>query len=126
LSVGIEEMDDEHKKLISLMNELSSKCETVAPKSEIGNSLEGLVSFARKHFAAEEALMTSIHYPDLEKHRRAHADLMNRLETEEKKFRFSEKAVLDDGFFSFLQFWIRTHIQGNDSKYGFFSNNRPD
>jgi hemerythrin-like metal-binding protein len=121
LSVGVDEMDGEHKLLITIMNNLQLKCDNGRPKTEIEAVLEELIQFTKKHFQDEESFMSSIQYPELEKHRRAHVVFFSRLETEQRKFKDSEQLTPGDGFFAFLQFWLKAHIQGNDSKYGFFS-----
>lgn len=113
LKVGA--MDDEHKKLIALMNSLHKKYESKAPFFEQLAAFKELANFTVKHFADVEAFMAAIKFPSLEIHKIIHKQLL------EKIFHFSaeiekSKSISPD-IFGFLKTWLTAHILGVDTQY---------
>lgn len=123
LQIGVEEMDQEHRVLIDHMNQVYLLNHSGARKSEILDSLRNLIEYSRTHFSDEENYMASIHFPDLKLHRQAHEALLQRLESDYRQFE-SGGVVLSEGFFSFLGFWLKTHIHAVDTKYGHFAKHK--
>jgi len=57
LVTGIDEVDDQHRHLVKLINEIGSLCAVAADSSQIKPVLNELVGYAQHHFATEEQLM---------------------------------------------------------------------
>ncbi len=114
-------MDDEHKELIARMNNVYLLNENEAPKVQIQEALNALFEYTKKHFADEEAYMEGLHFPEIAQHKRAHVDVLARLKDDIAKFDGGASQKLSSSFFGFLQFWLKTHIQGIDFKYGYFA-----
>ena len=74
LAIGIDEIDRHHQELIGIRNKLVDCCKLDnAPHSETFHDiLADLFEYSRTHFSAEEALMHSIDYPDLDSHKNEH------------------------------------------------------
>lgn len=119
LEIGVREMDDEHKVLIDHMNRVYEANAAGHNKVEILESLRALLDYSKSHFADEEKYMDSIQYPELKVHKQAHEALIRRLEDDYRIFENGGK-LLTEGFFSFLGFWLKTHIHAVDTKYGQF------
>lgn len=116
LSVGVEEMDLEHQKLISLMDSLYQLDSQNADFAKIVECFLALKEFTEKHFRDEEAFMKSIDYPDFSTHQLIHQTLLRQIEELEKEAVSEQK--LPNRTFAFLNMWLKAHIKGIDMKYG--------
>ncbi len=54
MSVGIAVIDQEHKKLVDLLNELYDGIQANHAKEKLGTVLDGLIAYAASHFKREE------------------------------------------------------------------------
>lgn len=72
LSVGIQEIDEQHKVLVGLLNELHTAISGHKGSAECRVILDRLAEYARAHFAVEESLMRVLGYPDYENHNGPH------------------------------------------------------
>lgn len=115
LDVKVEAMNNEHKELIRLMNELYDKVEAKANKEILTKSLVALKEYTIKHFDDEEKYMESINFTDLKTHKAVHKNLLDKIADFEGKF--LETGNIGQDFFDFLSFWLRSHIKGIDTKY---------
>jgi len=111
----VPKMDDEHQAIIACMNKLHVLYEAKASVRELSKAVNELTDVTVKHFADEEAYMATIGYPDLNKHKMMHKSLLGKVI--ENKTRFEATGKLQDEFFSFLKFWLKSHICGIDTKY---------
>lgn len=119
LDVNVQTMNDQHKKLIDLMNELYEKNEAGRDKQELVESANALIAYTRQHFADEEQYMESIDYSGLESHKKLHENLLHELESRVEEFSQGHETVLGEEFSTFLKTWLSTHIRGIDTKYGY-------
>lgn len=115
--IGVNEMNGEHKEIMNLMNRLYELNEKRASKMDLTGAIKNLVDYTLKHFKDEEAFLASIKYPDLEKHKMIHQNLLTNLRLHQEKFEKGSGLVESD-FFAFLKLWLSAHIQGIDMKYG--------
>ena len=118
-SLHIGPMDDEHQLIIASMNKLHELSDAKAGKGPLGRTLQELLNITVKHFADEEAFMAQIGFPDLGKHKLIHKSLLEKMHQHKQQFEASGQ--LTDEFFSFLTFWLKSHICGIDMKYSEFS-----
>ncbi len=116
LDVSVPAMNDQHKILIGFMNELYELHQKGADKAQLAGALKKLGDWAVKHFADEEAYMASVNFPDLDKHKLIHKDLVSKFVAHVQSFEKSGK--VEPGLFGFLTFWLTAHIEGLDKKYG--------
>jgi len=85
ISVGIEDIDNDHKVLLGRINFLIKSIMDGRANDSILEIMNFLGSYSEEHFKREEDLMEAIDHPDLEMHREAHAE-----------FRKNLLAVIDD------------------------------
>ncbi len=71
-SVGISIIDNEHKKLIGIMNKAIVLEQNSSNPKEITEVLNEMNKYAQTHFATEETYMVKFNYPDYEQHRKEH------------------------------------------------------
>src|SRR5690554_2240620 len=86
LSVGIKELDDQHKTLFKQINQLIDACHLNKGPEVIGQVLDFLDDYARGHFQTEEAYMRRYEYPGLEGHRQQHQEFMENLAQVRRRF----------------------------------------
>ncbi|KOR27636.1 hemerythrin, partial [Achromatium sp. WMS1] len=75
ISVGVEEIDEQHKVLLNLINELNDAMQARRSHDVITSIINKLSEYTRIHFAVEESLMRILNYPDYESHKAQHEEL---------------------------------------------------
>jgi hemerythrin-like metal-binding protein len=116
LDVGVPAMNNDHKRLIELMNRLHEQHGRSEPAAALRRTLEELAALTKAHFTREESYMESIHFPKLAIHRSLHAKLLGSLDGFHAEF--VKTGTLGKEFFEFLRFWLNAHIRGVDMQYG--------
>ena len=116
-SVGVKILDDQHKGLIALLNEMHAAMMQGQAQRAAGPLLKKLLDYTRVHFAAEERLMSQSRYAGLAEHRARHQDLSSRVAE------FVARKQKDDPamylpMLNFLRDWLTTHIQKEDKAFG--------
>ncbi len=74
-TIGIESIDDDHKKILELMRDIM---ESITARDYVlsAERLEELLSHAMSHFSLEEDYLRKHGYPDLEEHIEYHEKLL--------------------------------------------------
>ena len=78
-SVGIDSMDDEHREMINLINEIYEKLESELDTDQIEQCLGDIFSTISMHFALEERLMQKSNYAEYQAHKDDHEDLLDQI-----------------------------------------------
>lgn len=115
-SVGNTQIDQEHKKLVDLINKLHQAMKEGKAKSQIGTILTELVHYTMTHFDNEEALMLKAGYPDMVTHKKLHLELKTQVQELLKKHN-SGSITLGIETANFLKDWLQKHILEADKKY---------
>jgi len=116
LSVGIKSIDDQHKKLIELINQFYENIKTASNKELISDLISGMKNYTIFHFKTEEKLLSQSYYPHFEAHKIEHERFLEKVNTLEERFR-AGKLIISFEITDFLKKWIRNHIMETDSKY---------
>jgi len=122
-SVKVKQMDDQHKKLIDIINHLHDAMKAGKGKEAVNKVMTDLVAYTKTHFATEESLMKLHAYPGYDDQKKAHSALVTQVADIHKKFE-AGNAPLSQDVMSFLKDWLVKHIQGTDKKYGPFLNEK--
>ena len=120
-SVQVRQFDDQHKKLIEMVNDLHDSMKVGKGKEALGKILKSLIQYTAMHFSSEERLMKQHNYPDYEQHKKEHNQLVMKVQDVQKKY-LEGSTILSQEVMNFLKEWLRNHIQGEDKKYGIFFN----
>jgi len=86
MSVGIPEIDADHKRFISLVDELNISITERMKASEIKKRLQHVIRDANRHFEQEEKLFQERQYPNAEGHLRSHNNIRNMLNKVQDSF----------------------------------------
>jgi hemerythrin len=115
-SVKIAVIDDQHKRLIGLINSLHDALSDDAKKITAKKIFADLVSFTVTHFTTEESLMKNNGYADYADHKAEHDRLLAQLRNHQNAFE-AGTAALNSSLMAFLKGWLAIHILGRDQKY---------
>jgi hemerythrin-like metal-binding protein len=117
MSVGVKVLDDDHKKLVTLINDLHEGLKAGHGKETLGKILDGLVNYTKSHFEREERLFAKTGYPDSHAHKKQHDDLTHQVLSVQAQYKGGAAATLTMDVMDFLKTWLTNHIQGSDQKY---------
>ena len=89
-SVGVAEIDEQHQELIELINRLHEAIEqgsagnaassAINELDTMSSVLDELVDYSCYHFSTEEKYMLEYTYPEYDRHKRLHAQFVDRVE----------------------------------------------
>lgn len=116
LSVGIEEIDAQHKSLVDIVNELDRAVTEHRGRDAMSEILNRLDEYTRIHFAVEESLMRIFGYDDYEEHKAVHDDLIDQLQHIRAEFEAGHGGVTFE-LMQVLKNWLVKHIQHSDKEY---------
>ena len=115
-ATGINQIDDQHRKLIGIVNRLQEAMAHEAGDAVLLDIIRELKEYAIYHFETEERYMVSFDYPGLEGHSAEH----DRFVEEVSGFQRSHeqgKPLISVPVMSFLVKWITDHVKGTDRQY---------
>ncbi len=115
-SVGIEHIDDDHKKLIGLLNNFSIAYDYAMSEAFEKEALNELVSYTKYHFEREEKLLEDNDFPDVIAHKAQHQVMIQQVEKFVDLYNEKGHDALDE-ISSFLTNWLINHINGTDKQY---------
>jgi len=118
MSVGVVALDNEHKTLLSMVNELYDAIQAGKANDVLSRVLEGLVAYTANHFRHEEDLFSRTNYPFAAQHKREHEDLARQVLEMQAKVNGGATGTLSLEALNFLKSWLINHIQGSDRRYG--------
>ncbi len=124
MSVGVAQFDEEHKKLIALINELFEAVQAGRGRQAMGGVLDELVDYTNTHFSHEEYQLRTMGFPGYEDHRREHEILGKQVLDIQRKYHSGTTHMLSMELLNFLKKWLTEHIKGVDSLYVSFVNDR--
>jgi hemerythrin len=116
LSVQVPAMDEQHKKLFNLINQLHDAMARREGNTVIKPILTALTDYTRTHFTSEEVFLTSIKYPDLHKQKAEHVIFVQKLMDMQLKAEKSQVGLTIE-IMDFLKDWLKNHIMIEDKKY---------
>ncbi|MDR3336666.1 MAG: bacteriohemerythrin [Treponema sp.] len=120
-SVGVQLIDDQHKELIRIANELAIGCQKGGNEAEIYfmRVIQGAVKYVKTHFTTEEIIMDRLKYPEYLQHKKEHEVFVAEVLHDVKSFEEGGKLVPFE-FAKFLQQWVLNHIAKSDKKFSYF------
>lgn len=116
-SVGNEELDGQHKHLLTLLNVLA-ECAGVQGdelSSRYHEALNDFADYLRHHFATEERLLAGCAYPELDEHKKAH--LSYQTEFIEFFLHACQRKLDKFALHEFISTWLAKHVIDTDMKY---------
>jgi len=118
-SVNVKGIDDQHKKLIGLLNQLDEAMRQGKGRQALDKILKELIQYTRTHFADEERLMKTHGYPEYEWHKAKHDRMTQKVLDIQREYQEGKITITLD-VMKFLENWIDKHILGTDKQYSPF------
>ncbi|WP_286266845.1 bacteriohemerythrin [Thalassotalea atypica] len=115
-SVGVDVLDNDHKKLISLLNQFTTAYDYAMSEEYEREALNDLVNYTKHHFQREEELMANAQYPDLENHKKQHVVMIEQVGKFVELYNEQGHDSMNE-ISTFLTNWLINHIQGTDQEY---------
>jgi len=119
LSVGFEEIDEDHRKLVGIFNELNEAVTGGAAADYVAATLEELINCTVWHFSHEERLMLKHHYDGIEEHKAEHRELIESAKELQAALLQAGEGVGGEQI-AFLDRWLTGHILTTDQRLGAF------
>jgi hemerythrin len=119
LSVQIQEIDEDHQKLVELFNILSHSVSEQDATDYINAIMEELISCTIWHFRHEERLMLKYSYAGLSEHKQEHQELINTARALQNKLLQENKPLMSEDI-EYLERWLTGHILSIDMDLGSF------
>lgn len=118
-SVGVVDIDQDHRRLVAILNRIFDTWQSHAATSESLNALfDELVAYTWEHFRREEEKMEGVHYPHFATHRIEHEKLRQQvMEFRASHISGSRPERLTEEMTHFLKGWLIDHILDADMKY---------
>ncbi len=121
LSIGIRQIDDQHKMLIQKLSDLSDAFRFGHEQDKILKTLDFMIEYTDFHFTAEEKTMAEHDYPGLEYQKSQHEEFKITLNHILEDFKEEGPTpALATSINVFLHNWLIDHIKGVDLKLGEF------
>ena len=113
-TVGIKEIDDQHKHLLALFAKIETSMEREGGWAELDAAIDELKEAVRYHFWFEDGLMRMYAFPGGDEHSRKHRNMLKALDD-------IQVIVLKNSSYdqlrAFLSDWLLKHICSTDRGY---------
>ena len=122
-SVNVSEIDQQHKRLVMMINELSDAMKQGKGTDILGKIVNELISYTATHFKTEEKYFDQFGYPDTASHKKEHMDFVQKVSDFKDGFEKGQ-LTLSIEVMNFLSDWLQNHIKDTDMKYSQFFNEK--
>ena len=117
LRVGVDEIDDDHRKLENIFNLLNHAVMEGESPEYLAALLDELINCAAWHFSHEERLMLKHRYAGIEEHKAEHQELIVSAKKLKQEILQADKATVNQQI-EFLERWLTEHIFATDMRLG--------
>ncbi len=117
LSIGIDEIDEDHRRLVELFNLLNHSVTGGESQEYLEAVLAELINCTVWHFSHEERLMLKYGYEGFAEHKTEHRELVNSVKELQQKILQAGKFEANEDL-DFLERWLTQHILTDDMKLG--------
>ncbi len=115
LSVGIDAIDEHHRYLIDIINQLHDTVTKHLGADKVAKLMKRLYQYAQIHFSAEEKMMERYGYGEVENHQQMHNHFRKRLKQFYEELHISPLTSQYD-VMTYLRDWLVRHIAIEDKK----------
>jgi len=122
-SVGNADMDEQHKKLIEIINKLFKSFKDGNAQKILDEILQEMIDYANFHLNSEEKLLFKYDYPEKEIHENLHREFRDKT-SEMKELINSNSKDAHYKLIEYLKNWWTNHILVEDMKYSNFLQNK--
>lgn len=117
LTVGVDEIDDDHRKLVGIFNILNHAVTEGESPEYLAAVLVELINCTVWHFSHEERLMLKYGYAGSEEHKAEHRELIKSAKALQQEILQADQLVAEKDI-GFLERWLTEHILSDDMRLG--------
>lgn len=117
-SIGISELDEEHKFLINIINELLDSMRLKQSKEAFPAIFLKLNEYIEMHHAHEELYMKNSNYPNLDEHHQEHIKFYESVQNLQKLH--DTNLLFAKNLLNTLCDWVINHICSSDKEFSSF------
>ena len=117
MSVGLAELDDDHKMLVRVINQLANNA---GQAGALRQCIFALMRYAEFHFAREEHVLQACGFQELAEHKVEHEDFTAQIQALAKRFEEDPEAAapeINEKLLDYLKNWLTHHILIVDMAY---------
>ena len=109
-------MDNDHKQLIDIFNNLIDIAEKNLPGSGFAEQLSHMTDYSLRHMTKDEWYLRSIDFPDIAEHKKQHLDYIKTTALFNSRFLTDNPPTITE-VIDFLRIWWTNHIMNIDIQY---------
>ncbi len=115
-NTGINEIDNQHKKLVNILNQLYESFVDRTTNEKLKEVIQEMKDYTEYHFGVEEKYFKEFNYTDADKHISEHQTFIRKVATFKDDMELGKVSVTFQ-LMNFLRAWLLRHINGTDKKY---------
>ena len=116
LATGVKIIDEQHRKLVDMINGLYKAMKSGQGRDVMGKLLDQLAEYTVYHFGVEEENFAKFKYQETAAHKKIHEDLKGQVVGFINQFKSGQANVSMD-LMHFLKDWLENHICKTDKRY---------
>jgi len=118
LACGIKVIDDQHKGLVNLVNEMFDHVSGnyVQEHDYFNRVIQEAVKYVKTHFATEEKILIATKFAGYAEHKKEHENFIRTIVENIKEYESGNRYTLST-FTRFLKDWVLSHIAFMDKQY---------
>ncbi len=116
-SVGVKQIDEHHKKIIAVTNDLAEAIRAGVGGEAIDNVVQELLNYVKFHFAYEQEYFDKLEYPDSQKHKLEHLEFTKKVISIYQNYAKGQGLLASD-LLRFICDWLQSHFMGTDQEFG--------
>ena len=115
-NTGIKEIDDQHKKLVNILNELYESFIDRTTNEKLKAVVQEMDRYTEYHFGVEEKYFKEFNYKGANEHITEHEIFIHKVKVFKQDIEEGKVSVTFQ-LMNFLRSWLIEHINGTDRKY---------
>lgn len=122
--IGHARIDFEHRIFLDLIRSLSAAIEKGLEKEYVHRLMTEISLYAEFHFYSEETIMLTVAYPELDRHRQEHRQLLS--EYRDHLYKYHQGATPGKDVVEFIFTWFALHTTQVDKRIAAYIGNKKD
>jgi len=115
-NTGIKEIDDQHKKLVEILNKLYESFVDRTTNERMNEVIKEMAEYTVYHFGVEEKYFKDFNYAGADEHISEHETFIQKVKIFHEDMEQGKVSVTFQ-LMNFLRNWLIQHINGTDRKY---------
>jgi len=115
-NTGIKEIDEQHKKLVKILNQLYESFVDRTVNEKLREVVQEMTAYTEYHFGVEEKYFKEFNFEGANEHIIEHQTFVNKVKVFQDNMEQGKVSVTFQ-LMNFLRKWLIEHINGTDREY---------